>query len=214
VSEKSRRAADMFVCQDRARNWARQWEDRAFLVYQSEMTQARELVQICILNQDGEVQLNTYVKPRQEIVERNFLNGHPTLFAYNAITNAMVADAPTFQEIALELRARLIGRSVLAYDSDAEAERLRLAVEGIRAEPIRAHWDSVKFHCSLFHQDYTDAYADFRRYAPASFASDLTIDGALVTEMRAHEALADARATLTLVRVLAAPAPKKEEAPS
>lgn len=68
-----------------------------------------EVIEIAILDSNGSTLLNTLVRPTQPIPAE--------ATSLHRITDAMVANAPTWPEIALQYEAIIAGRTVVAYNA-------------------------------------------------------------------------------------------------
>lgn len=101
-----------------------------FLILDSETTGLggdAEIVQIAIIDPAGRTLLDTYVKPTRPIPR--------DASAIHHITDAMVVDAPTFADIAPQLRGLLSGETVVIYNSDFDV-RLMEQSAAARGIPI------------------------------------------------------------------------------
>jgi DNA polymerase-3 subunit epsilon len=95
-----------------------------------------EIVDICILDADGQVLIDTLVKPSGKIP------GEAT--SIHGITNAMVASAPTWPEIWPRVEAAITDRTVLIYNADFD---VRLMQQTHRKH--RLAWRTVQSRCIM-----------------------------------------------------------------
>lgn len=142
-----------------------------------------EVLEIAIINANGETILNTLVKPehKTEWAEAQVIHG---------ITPEMVADAPTLQQLKPLLQAILHNndRALMIYNSDYDLRMLRQAINQSRPAT-----------CIM------KTYADYRgipgKHAGGSKWHKLTEAAAFVGHQwqgNAHRALADCHATLSV----------------
>jgi DNA polymerase III subunit epsilon len=103
-----------------------------------------DIVQIAILHVDGRVLLDTLVRPSHPI--------DPGAQAVHGITDAMVATAPPLLEIADQIEAAIVGRTVIAYNAPFDHGALRSALE-------RA-WDPEQEIRSFDRYDWSRAWVD------------------------------------------------------
>lgn len=141
-----------------------------------------EVCQIAVLRGDGEVLMNTLVRPRSPIP--------PDAIRIHHITNEMVASAPGFVDVFAELSAclRVYSNQVVynaAYDYRLIAQSLESGYE-----PALAHFN---FQCAM--EQYARWYGDWNDYR-GNFRWQKLSGGD-------HSALGDCRATLALVHKMA-----------
>ncbi len=97
-----------------------------------------EIVEICILDHDGSVLLDTLVKPRQSIpVEAVRIHG---------ISGAMVEQAPAWPQVWPQVEAILRGRYVGIYNAEFDKRMLRQTHQAHSLE-----WDprGISFFCIM-----------------------------------------------------------------
>ena len=191
---------------EQCRNELRWLKDRAevvtwakglgsFVVLDTETTgldSDAEILQIAIINQDGAVLLDSYVRPQEPIIEAG------RAFAVNGITNAMVASAPSFADLYPQIAALLAGRTVVVYNVDFDRRMLAQACRRYDLPLIEANWNCAMVAYAEWH----GAWSPYRHacyWQPLDTARaefDLGFDGS-------HGALGDCRATLGLIKALA-----------
>ena len=81
-----------------------------------------EMLEIAIVEQDGSVLLNTFVKPKHK---RHW----PDAMAVHHITPNMVKDAPTLDDIADQIIDALVGRTVYIWNAPFDAQFVGFALE-------------------------------------------------------------------------------------
>jgi len=211
------------------RLWARGVMAGEFLIFNCQTTglsDDAEILQISIIDQTGAVVLDTFVKPTRPIMEEEFEPEEPeeemcdedrdgrrfyrarqrTAFGINGITNAMVADAPSFVELLEKLRGILAGKLILAYNTEFAKGQLEGACKAIGAAEIAATWECVMEWFAEFYGDYHHRRHYFRMVPLWTAYYDLKLP-----RMETHNFMARVQATLAIVRALAAPVEKKEE---
>lgn len=142
------------------------------------------IVEVAVVNQDGEVLLNTLIKPGRRIpAEATGVHG---------LTNNDVAGAPAFETIYDQLAPLLHKKTVVAYNYTFEAGILDRVCMRLKLPPITpSHW-----YCAM------RKYAQFRgsrrwfRLGVACHHEGIPIENA-------HRALGDCMMTLALLRKMA-----------
>lgn len=151
-----------------------------------------EIVQIAIIDQDGNVLLDTYVKPVEKIPNSQ----------YHGITDAMVADAPGFPDIYEQVKAALGGKVVVGYNNIGYDDRILAEVyTRHKLDPIRfdAEADIMK-RFAAFYGEWNDYFGDYRfqKLSTAMAYFKQQWDG------KEHVAVNDCKATLKVMKALAA----------
>lgn len=193
---------------DRAILWARQMLEQEFVVLDTETTGLDYddvAVQIGIVNRDGAILLDTYVKPWKPIPAR--------ATQLHGITDEMVKGAPTILELEPQLAAALQGQVVLIYNAEYDANILRRSFLYSGAEkhgaPYRlpethwTFWGIFKPECAMeafaaFYGDFNARYGTYRwqKLTTAAAHFGLSVVGA-------HGAVQDALTTLAVVKKMA-----------
>ncbi len=96
-----------------------------------------EIISIGIVDTDGTVLLDTLVKPTIPI--------SPSSTCIHGITDADVANAPTFAEVTPTLRATVKKRDVVIYNTGFD---IRMLIQSARANHIRRVF-IPKMHCAM-----------------------------------------------------------------
>jgi DNA polymerase III epsilon subunit-like protein len=152
------------------------------------------IVDIAVITVAGDVLVDTLVNPGEPIP--------PEATDIHGITDAMVADAPSFAEILVRLTAALDGRRCLIYNSPYDTARLRheLTVHYRQAghddpEASATAWlDAVRFEDAMI--PYSDWYGDWSDYW-GNYAWQPLYGGD-------HRAVTDCRAVVERLRDMAA----------
>jgi len=163
-----------------------------FLVLDTETTglyrgQA-EICQIAIINQSGDVMLDTLVKPVKRIPA--------DAIRIHGITNEQVADAPTWADVAPKVMDLIFERDVVIYNAGYDTEMLLSASE-IAQVQFR---DDYCAYCAMlayaeFLGDWDDYHGNYR-WQKLSTAASIE----KVKVVNAHSALGDCLMTLGVIR--------------
>ena len=143
-----------------------------------------EIVQIGILAPDGSVLLDSLVRPvRRKRMPRD-------AFAKHGITMKMLADAPTYSELAETVVGILDAKErVIAYNAEYDEQMLRQTAEW-NAEPVPlCWWDCAMCKYAQFVGEWAEWKNDYKWQKLPSVE---------------HNAIGDCRATLKLIRMMAA----------
>lgn len=176
--------------EDRAqsRQWARQLLSKGeFVILDSETTGLHgdaEIVQIAIIDSAGRVLLDTLVRPTRPIPM--------DAAAIHHITDVMVAGAPTFADIAPQLRELLSGETVIIYNSAFDVRMMEQSAQacGLTYEiPIFAG----EYKCAM--EEYSQWVGDWSDWHQSYRWKKLPGGD--------HSALGDARATLAVIKRMA-----------
>ncbi|MFI5274603.1 MAG: exonuclease domain-containing protein [Ktedonobacterales bacterium] len=146
-----------------------------------------EIVEICILDGNGAVLLNTLVMPRDTM--------NPDATAKSGITDAMLATCAPFSAIAEQVRKHLDGMDVVIYNAAFDTERIAEAfMDCGQAAP------TYQSRCAM------QAYK--RISGRATWVSlEAACRGASIAPRDVHRALGDCLSTLALLRHMAEQAP-------
>ncbi|MBA6061639.1 3'-5' exonuclease [Pseudomonas juntendi] len=148
-----------------------------------------EVCEITIIDVTGAPILDTLVKPTRPISDETS--------AYNGITNAMLASAPSWPEVAEQYAAAVEGRTVVAYNTAFDVRLLRQThqLHGLTAPVLTTACAMLMY--AEWHGEYDRGRDRWRWLKLIDAATDCG-----VAEDGAHRALADARMTLGLLRYL------------
>lgn len=182
---------------------ARVWLEANALILDTETTglgDDAELVELAVIDCAGAVLLDTLVRPSGPVPAE--------AAAIHGITDAMLADAPTWSEIHARFCGLVEGRQVVIYSREFDT---RVITQTARRYGLQAPqgFDLVlepgRIHCAMH------AYARFRgewsaekgRYRWQKLSAAAVQQGVTVTN--AHRALGDCLMTLGVVRAMASP---------
>jgi len=165
-------------------DWARRaLGDTSAVILDTETTGLEynaEIVQVAVIDMASRVLLDTLVKPTRPIP--------PDASRIHHITDAMVAAAPTFAELAPRLYHIIGGKRVLIYNASFDMRLLRQS-----ATAANTHWPAMTADCvmeaySAWVGDWSDYHGNYRwQRLPGGD----------------HSALGDCRATLDVLRRMA-----------
>lgn len=146
-----------------------------------------ELVEICIIDGNGAVLLNTLVKPRGTM--------HPDAAAKSGITDAMLATCAPFAAIAEQVRDHLNGKHVVIYNADYDTKRI---AEAFTTCGQVAPTYEVRCAMLAYHKfSGCPAWEKWAKLDEACRAAGIPPHG------DAHRALGDCLSTLALLRRMA-----------
>ncbi len=173
---------------DRAILWARGLIAAGdFVILDSETTglYEAEMVQLAVIDPAGETLLDTLLKPSIPI-EAGALRIH-------GITEAAVADAPTFADIVPVLRGVIANRRLVIYNAQFDWSIIRRLMIALGEAEIPLPNDLNYPECAMLH--YADFYGDWSDYHQSYTYQKLPGGD--------HSALGDCRATLALIEKMA-----------
>ncbi len=167
--------------------WAQNLVKSGFVVLDTETSGFRstdEILQIGIVNQDGEALVDSYVCPFNDIDEDG------EVFGVHGISKALVSDAPDWSVIWPTVKPVLTRAPVIvAYNAEFDSRMIRQDCDRHGIEGLDRSWD-----CAM---NQFKAYTGRRHKLEAACA----MMG--VEAVKWHGAAADAYATVQLIRKLA-----------
>lgn len=96
------------------------------------LDETAEIVELAVVNSDGEILINTLIKPSSPI---------PSIVTeLHRINNAMVADAPDWHDMYHDVRSLLTGRQVIAYNIKFDARMLEQTCSFYRLPGLPPNW--------------------------------------------------------------------------
>ncbi len=149
-----------------------------------------QIVQIAIVNSEGETLIDTLVHPTGRIPA-----GATQI---HGITNEMVSNAPTWIDVSEKVRAVVLGRDVIIYNSEYDTRLIRqtCAAHGLPYSKYGASTltCAMKAYAEYF-GDWNDQKNDYsyQKLARACIQQQLTVP-------KAHSALGDCLSTRLLVK--------------
>lgn len=170
---------------ERAAEWARTiLADQNVVILDTETTgldSDAEIVQVAVIDTAGAVLLDTLIRPTRPIP--------PDATGIHGITDAMVADAPTFAELAPLLYSLIAGRRLVIYNASYDMRLLRQTAVATKA----AKWPALTADCAM--NGYSEWVGEWNaRYGNYRWQRLPGGD---------HSALGDCRATLAVLKQMA-----------
>lgn len=166
-----------------------------FLVLDTETTglDDGEVVQIAIINNAKDVLLNTFVKPAQPIpVDATRIHG---------ITDEMCKDAPTWIDLAPEIKKILEGQLLVVYNAVYDRKMMHKTQE--RHDLPKIEWKEIAdWHCAM--EAYAEFYGEWNNYHGNYRWQRLSVaaQNCGIRVAAAHSALGDCLMTLGVVKHL------------
>lgn len=141
-----------------------------------------EVIQLAVLGPDGTALLDTYIKPlvRKQIPA--------AAMAIHHISMTMLANAPSYVEVAPQLRSVIGDRAIICYNADYDKRLLAQTARLCKIEFIGGNWQCAMKQYARFRGDW-DARKNDYRWARLPSGD--------------HSALGDCRATLSIVELMA-----------
>lgn len=183
---------------DEAIAWACDCLNKPFVILDTETTgldSDAEIIQLAVIDHTGAVRIDTYIKPVQPINESG------RACEVNGISNAMVADAPTFPDVWPRLLAVIAGCDVVIFNADFDramlyfqCNRHKLPKDALKA----CTWHDAMGWYSQYVGEWSNWWKNYRWQSldDARHEFDLGFDDS-------HTALGDCRATMGLIKGLA-----------
>ena len=180
------------TAKERAALKAKEITSAPFVVIDTETTDLHdgEVIQFAVIDQDGNVMLNTYIKPEKPITNSE----------YHGITDEMVKDAPTFKDVFLQIKTILETNKIVVYNLSYDWRMLDAdAVRNGFSKFVLKNPDCAMLLYADFYGDWNEYHSNYRwqklNQAVARFG--LKFDG------NEHDALADCKATLGVMKKMA-----------
>lgn len=166
---------------DAAIDWAKSvLTDSRAVILDCETTNLEgEIIELAIINMQGETLFNRRFKPINEIT--------PGAQVVHDISMEMLADEPSFDQYAEELRSLLTTSRVLIYNFPHDSKSLSFTCKTHEVTPIMFMGQCVMQIYAEFYGDWSERYKDYR-WQP--------LNGG-------HDALGDCVATLHLIQRMA-----------
>ncbi|WP_213714982.1 3'-5' exonuclease [Cedecea lapagei] len=181
------------------RERAKDWLDADRLFIDTETTglgDDAEIVEICIIDKNGFIMLNTLVKPTKSIpAEATAIHG---------ITDEMVMYAPTWKDIHGAVVSLFFEYGFVIYNADYDSRLIcqTAKLHGLDNDGF-GHFVSEHSECAMMlYAEYRGEPGRFNGYKWHKLV-DAAAHEAVVVEGKAHRALVDCKMTLGLVSALA-----------
>lgn len=182
-----------------ARTWAQQrLNDRNFVILDTETTDLEgEIIQLAVCDPDGNALINTRLKPAQREIT-------PESEAIHGISNADVADAPTFAEILHTLVEVIRDKIVICYNANFDRARVQTSTHA-NGLPLINHlpkaWNCAMLRYCHYNPDKLTPWGKsggWWKLEEALAQENIQTDG-----VDFHDAMADVRATLAVIQAMA-----------
>ncbi|NPZ19493.1 3'-5' exonuclease [Pseudomonas aeruginosa] len=175
---------------------AREWmdTDEAVAILDTETTglgDFAEIVEIAVIDRDGKTLLQSLVKPTRPIPAE--------ISEIHKITDAMVADAPSWPEVQTQLAQVLSGRRLVIWHADYDLRLIgqSAAAHGIVPPHFTAECAQTAYKRFYGEPDAQPGKVRRQRLAYAAAQQGVVIDG------QAHRAEVDCRTTLGVIAAMA-----------
>lgn len=152
-----------------------------------------EIVEICLLDHDGTVLVESFVKPKRRIP--------PDVVRIHGITNEMVKGAPAWPEVWEQVAARLGGKHVIIYNADFD---VRLMQQSHAKYGMPWNLPADPFCCAMklyarFYGEWNYRYGNYRWHSLEAAAQQCGIP----LPPQVHRAREDAELARQVVQYMA-----------
>lgn len=175
---------------------ARELLESDFVVMDTETTGLgtdAEIVEISIIDSDGTDLFTSFVRPNMPIL--------PELVAIHGITNGMVLNAPTWEDIHDCVMHLLSNRKIAIYNAPYDLRMLQQCSDfaGCHLPDLSRQARCVMNIYSKFRGEWSDHHGNWRWFKLSQVAQACGIEA-----VGAHRAAADCRMTLGVIKHIAA----------
>ncbi len=185
--------------------WAGGLLDGGCLILDTETTGLHdgEIVQVAVIDSDGDVLFDQLVKPVNPIP--------PGATAIHGITDADVVNAKTWADLVPSLMSLLRDCDLVVYNATYDRKMMHQSAE--KAGLPKVKWNAVcNWHCAMeqyaaFHGDWNDWHGSYRWQKLTAACDQMCIPE---PDAPAHSALGDCLRTLELLKKMAAWQPTPE----
>jgi DNA polymerase III subunit epsilon len=176
-------------------NFKEALKNQNYLILDTETTglEQGEVVQIAIINSQGQTLLDTLVQPKCPIPR--------DATAIHGISDEMCKDAPTWLELAPKIQEILKGQALVVYNATYDRKIMHQTAE--RWEMTKIEWKEIaEWHCAMeafaeFYGDWNEYRGNYRWQKLITAASHCNVQIA-----GAHSALGDCLMTLGVVKAM------------
>lgn len=178
--------SDAEARQDAARWACAVLRDEQTVVLDTELTDFQgRVIEIAVVAMDGTVLLETLINPRGAVISPHAQRKH-------GITVAMLAGAPTMEQVWPRLDAVLLDKTVIAWNAPFDQARLRAEHQHVNSGTAEPAWLAGPWQCAMRQHA---AWAGLRSTTGSSFRNH-KLDGG-------HRAAGDCRAVLDRLATMA-----------
>lgn len=182
--------------------WARKMlhADTDALILDTETTGLHdgEIVQIAVIDMDGNTILDTFVKPVLAIPSG--------ATAVHGITAELVADAPVWATVSQQLQYLLRDQNVVIYNAVYDRKMMHKSAE--HAGLPKVEWKELAlFHCAMeryaeFYGEWNDYHGNYKWQSLSNACAQCRIDTDAINAP-VHSALGDCLRTLAVIKHMA-----------
>ncbi|PHM73003.1 3'-5' exonuclease [Xenorhabdus sp. KJ12.1] len=150
-----------------------------------------EVVEISIINADGDILLDTLIKPQKQIPA--------DAIKIHGITNEDVQHAPTWSDIYKKYREVVKGKTVIIYNKSYDTKIIRQTCKKYELPTPRIKSECAMLLYAEYHGEIKERTGDYKwhKLTDAIRYNKIEISG------EAHRALTDAKMTLELMKRMA-----------
>lgn len=180
-------ARDTSIAQARA--WLRMGDQAVILDTETTGLDYAEVIEIAIIDLDGQVLVNERVKPKGEISDG--------AYRVHQISTEMLAECPTWDQVFPRVSEVVKGKKVIVYNAEFDSRVLSYSGQLYQLPELECGWG----HCAMkayagYYGEWNDYFGSFKRQR---------LDGG------DHSALGDCLATLELIKRMANASKSNEE---
>lgn len=150
-----------------------------------------QIIELALVDAAGHVHFETRMKPTIPI--------EPDAAAIHGIDDTDLASAPTWPEVAHQVKELVTGRLVVIFNADFDSRMVHQTCSAFRESSD--WWKTVETRCAMYLA--AKAFGATNSYGTISLATATSIAGVTWTGA-AHSAMADTLATVELVNAIAA----------
>jgi len=178
---------------------AKAWLSEGCLILDTETTgldSSAEIVEISIIDHNGAIVLDTLIKPTKPIpADASKIHG---------ITDDMVANAPSFADIADEFFAIIAHKTMVIYNANYDIRIIEQTAKMHGIEQANyTKWDSDAQCAMLAYAQYYGQWDDYRDQYKWQRLGNAAKQQGVIVEGKAHRALADVKMTLGIIQSMA-----------
>ncbi|MEZ8023010.1 WYL domain-containing protein [Vibrio sp. 1F255] len=151
-----------------------------------------EIVELSIVDSSGEILFDSLIKPKQPMSEKASM--------MTGITNEMLADANSWEDVYPQVKRLLQGKPIAAYNSDFDQKVINIACSNLGLPPIEADFHCVMKEYARYRGEWNNQYKSYKWHKLSA-----AIDHERVkADLPYHRALNDTYLTLELMKVMSA----------
>ncbi len=152
-----------------------------------------EVVEVSIIDLDENVIFDKLIKPKIPLTAE--------LTDIHGISNEMLVDAPTFNEVYEEIRQILNGKIMLIYNANFDFRILNQSAAHYGLPRFNIHYHCVMMWYAEYFGDWNEYKQSYRWQKLVNAADAESVD---LTDLTLHRAKADCIATARLIKKIAA----------